>query len=417
MKAKRSTFKVLFYLKKKAERADGKVPVMIRITVDGEIAQLSAKLFVTPGLWDTAAGKVSGKSAEAVQTNPLLEQIKARIVQHYNRIMQEEDFATAEKVKNAFLGIGVMNRTLMKDYAEFNASFKIMVESGTRESSTLAKYQAVYKHLSNFLSIQKNRKDIAYKELTEQFIIDFDSYLRDIIGLSHNTVWLYTMPVLHFVREAWFNGIIKTNPFRKYEETSTSKETDRTFLTEEELTKVATVELRLAQTRLVRDMYIFCCWTGLSHTDLRSLTYAEIQKSDYDGRYWIITRRNKSEVSSNIPLLDIPLQLIEKYRGLAKGNKVFPVPSDSSCNTQLRKIALQCGIQKEFTFHSSRHTFATTVILSNGGTIESLSKMMGHKNITTTQIYAKITNEKISRDVEHIIGNLDNLQNKLSAGA
>lgn len=413
MKTRRSTFKVLFYLKKKAERADGKVPVMIRITVDGEIAQLSAKLFVTPDLWDMTAGKVSGKSTEAVQTNPLLDQIKSRIVQHYNRIMQEEDFATAEKVKNAFLGIGVMNRTLMKDYAEFNTSFKEMVDNGTRERSTLTKYRVVYNHLSDFLSIKKNRKDIAYKELTEQFIWEFDSYLRDIVGLSHNTVWMYTIPVLRFAREAWLNGLIKTNPFRKYEEASNAKESDRTFLTEEELTKVATVELRLAQTRLVRDMYLFCCWTGLSHTDLRSLTYAEIQKSDYDGRYWIITRRNKSEVSSNIPLLDIPLQLIEKYKGLAKGNKVFPVPSDSSCNNQLRKIAIQCGIHKEFTFHSSRHTFATTVILSNGGTIESLAKMMGHKNISTTQIYAKITNEKISRDVQHIIGNLDNLQNKL----
>lgn len=413
MKTRRSTFKVLFYLKKKAERADGKVPVMIRITVDGEIAQLSAKLFVTPDLWDMAAGKVSGKSTEAVQTNPLLDQIKSRIVQHYNRIMQEEDFATAEKVKNAFLGIGVMNRTLMKDYAEFNTSFKEMVDNGTRERSTLTKYRVVYNHLSDFLSIKKNRKDIAYKELTEQFIWEFDSYLRDIVGLSHNTVWMYTIPVLRFAREAWLNGLIKTNPFRKYEEASNAKESDRTFLTEEELTKLATVELRLAQTRLVRDMYLFCCWTGLSHTDLRSLTYAEIQKSDYDGRYWIITRRNKSEVSSNIPLLDIPLQLIEKYKGLAKGNKVFPVPSDSSCNNQLRKIAIQCGIHKEFTFHSSRHTFATTVILSNGGTIESLAKMMGHKNISTTQIYAKITNEKISRDVQHIIGNLDNLQNKL----
>lgn len=417
MKARRSTFKVLFYLKKKAERADGKVPVMIRITVDGEIAQLSAKLFVTPDLWDMAAGKVAGKNTEAMQTNPLLEQIKSRIVQHYNRIMQEEDFATAEKVKNAFLGIGVMNRTLMKDYEEFNASFKEMVNSGTRDRSTLTKYRSVYNHLSRFLAVKKHRKDIAYKELTDKFIQEFDSYLRDIVGLSHNTVWMYTMPVLHFVREAWMNGIIKTNPFRKYEEESKSKESDRTFLTEEELTKIATVELPLAQTRLVRDMYLFCCWTGLSHTDLRSLTYAEIQKSDYDGRYWIITRRNKSEVSSNIPLLDIPLRLIEKYRGITKGNKVFPVPSDTSCNNQLRKIAIRCGIQKDFTFHSSRHTFATTVILSNGGSIESLAKMMGHKNITTTQIYAKITNEKISRDVQQIIGNLDNLQDKLLAGA
>jgi len=413
METKRSTFKVLFYLKKKAERADGKVPVMIRITIDGDIAQLSAKLFVTPRLWDTSAGKVSGKNAEAVQVNPMLEQIKARIVQHYNRIMQEEDFATAEKVKNAFLGIGVMNRTLMKDYAEFNVAFKELVNNGTRSRSTYVKYRSVYNHLERFLSIKKNRKDIAYKELNEQFIREFDSYLRDSLGLSHNTVWMYTMPVLHFVREAWMNGIIKTNPFRKYEEESTSKESDRTFLTEEELTKLANADLPLAQTRLVRDMYLFCCWTGLAHTDLRSLTYAEIQKSDHDGRYWIITRRNKSEVSSNIPLLDIPLQIMEKYKGLAKGNKVFPVPSDTSCNNQLRKIAIKCGIHKDFTFHSSRHTFATTVVLNNGGSIEALSKMMGHKNITTTQIYAKITNEKISRDVERIIGNLNDLQGKL----
>ena len=415
MNEKKSTFKVLFYLKKKAERTDGKVPVMLRITVDGDIAQMSAKLFVTPDLWDITAGKVSGKSAEALSVNPMLEQIKARIVNHYNRILQEDDFVTAEKVKNGFLGIGVMNDTLMKDYADFNVEFEKMVKSGTRNSSTFTKYRSVFNHLTDFLKEKYNRTDIAYRELTENFINDFDSYLRDVKRLSHNTVWMYMMPLLHFTSEAWKNGIIKTDPFRNYD--SSSKETDRTFLTEEELQKVATVELRLAQTQLVRDMYLFCCWTGLSHTDIRSLTFAEIQKSDFDGKYWIITRRNKSEVSSNIPLLDIPLQIIEKYRGMAKGNKVFPVPSDKSCNTQLRKIAIQCGIYKEFTFHSSRHTFATTVILNNGCSIEALSKMMGHKNITTTQIYAKITNEKVSRDIQNIAGNLQKLQGKLQAGA
>lgn len=415
MNEKKSTFKVLFYLKKKAERADGKVPVMLRITVDGEIAQMSAKLFVTPELWDLTAGKVSGKSAEAININLLLEQIKARIVNHYNRILQEDDFVTAEKVKNAFLGIGVMNNSLMKDFSDFNIEFEKMVKSGSRSPSTYTKYKSVYTHLSNFLKEKHNRTDIAYRELTENFVNDFDAYLRDIKRLSHNTVWMYMMPLLHFTSEAWKNGIIKTDPFRNYD--SASKETDRIYLTEEELQKVATVELRLAQTQLVRDIYLFCCWTGLSHTDVCSLSFSEIQKSDFDGRYWIITRRNKSEVSSNIPLLDIPLKIIEKYKGLAKGNKVFPVPSDKSCNTQLLRIAVACGIQKEFTFHSSRHTFATTVILNNGGSIEALSKMMGHKNITTTQIYAKITNEKISRDIQNIAGNLSKLQEKLQAGA
>lgn len=353
MNEKKSTFKVLFYLKKKAERADGKVPVMLRITVDGEIAQMSAKLFVTPELWDLTAGKVSGKSAEAININLLLEQIKARIVNHYNRILQEDDFVTAEKVKNAFLGIGVMNNSLMKDFTDFNIEFEKMVKSGSRSPSTYIKYKSVYTHLSNFLKEKHNRTDIAYRELTENFVNDFDAYLRDIKRLSHNTVWMYMMPLLHFTSEAWKNGIIKTDPFRNYD--SASKETDRIYLTEEELQKVATVELRLAQTQLVRDIYLFCCWTGLSHTDVCSLSFSEIQKSDFDGRYWIITRRNKSEVSSNIPLLDIPLKIIEKYKGLAKGSKVFPVPSDKSCNTQLLRIAVACGIQKEFTFHLASH--------------------------------------------------------------
>ena len=197
MKTKRSTFKVLFYVKRTAVRvSDGKAPVMARITIDGDIATFSAKLFVTPSLWNAEAGKVSGKSAEALEINPQLEEIKARINNHYYQILRVDDFVTSEKVRNVFLGIGVMENCILKDFQTMNREFGEMVEKKLRAKSTYNKYLTVYKHLEAFMWEKGKRTDMAYKELTKDFIDDFDSYLRNEKGLSANTLWIYTMPIL-----------------------------------------------------------------------------------------------------------------------------------------------------------------------------------------------------------------------------
>lgn len=178
MKTKRSTFKVLFYVKRTAARvSDGKAPVMARITIDGDIATFSAKLFVTPSLWNAEAGKVSGKSAEALEINPQLEEIKARINNHYYQILRADDFVTSEKVRNAFLGIGVMENCILKDFQTMNREFGEMVEKKLRAKSTYNKYLTVYKHLEAFMWEKRKRTDMAYKELTKDFIDDFDSDL------------------------------------------------------------------------------------------------------------------------------------------------------------------------------------------------------------------------------------------------
>lgn len=160
-------------------------------------------------------------------------------------------------------------------------------------------------------------------------------------------------------------------------------------------------------------MFLFGCFTGLSYIDIKTLTYDKIQRMDFDGEEWIITRRTKTKVSSNVPLMEIAKELIERYKGLAEDDFVFPMPGNGTCNDYLKKIAAACNINKEVTFHLSRHTFATTVYLCNGGTIEALSKILGHKHISTTQIYAEVTNKMVSSDFRSISGNLAAMQKKV----
>lgn len=353
METKRSTFKTLFYIKKTAVRnSDGKAPIMVRITIDGKETVFSSKLFVTPGLWES--GKAKGKSAEATGINEQLKEVTTRLTNHYHRILREEDFVTAEKLRNAFLGIGVMENCILKDFENMNKEFGAMVEKGQRAKSTYNKYLTVYSHFQTFLWEKKKRTDMAYKELTKEIITDFDKYLRVEKGLCGNTLWIYTMPLLSLTDKAWRRGIVRTDPFGEY--SLEMQETDRGYLTEEELRTLAGTVFVKKQTNLVRDMFLFGCFTGLSYIDIKTLTHDKIQRMDFDGEEWIITRRTKTRVSSNVPLMEIAKELIERYKGLAGGDLVFPMPSNSTCNKHLKRIAEACGIRKDIGFHLSRHS-------------------------------------------------------------
>ena len=211
METKRSTFATSFYIKRSAVRnRDGKAPIMVKISVDGDDKAVGTKLFVTPDLWEN--GKAKGKSAEANEINGQLKEVSARLTNHYHRILREEDFVTAEKLRNAFLGVGVMENCILKDFGNMNREFGAMVEKGQRAKSTYNKYLAVYNHFKTFLWEKKKRTDMAYKELTKEIIADFDKYLRVEKGLSANTLWIYTMPLLSLTDKAWRRGIVRTDP-------------------------------------------------------------------------------------------------------------------------------------------------------------------------------------------------------------
>lgn len=395
---KRSTFKLLFYLKKNEPKKNGNVPVMGRITIDGTPKSFSTKLDINPNNWDLRHGRVLGKSAQALNTNLKLDNIRVRINKIYDDMLKDEGFATSQKVKLSFLGVGVMDDAILKVFKDQNEDFKRMVSKGKRSQNTYNKYKTVYNHLSEFIRERYHREDMAFRELTSDFIREFDFFLRIDKECTHNTVWVYTMPVIALAELAIKKGLIRQNPFEDYE--ISMEETDRSYLLKENVEKLMLLKPSKSKYELVKDLFIFSCFTGFSYIDIQKLKWSNIQ-SFFDGHQWIISRRKKSDVASNVRLLEIPKRIIEKYRGVTRNEYVFPVPSNATCNSHVKKLIEEAEIvtEQKVTFHTARHTFAT-MFLTEGVPLESLSKMMGHKNISTTQIYAKITSQKISKDMD-----------------
>lgn len=396
----KSTFSTIFYLKRLAVKKDGTVPIMGRITVDGTQTQFSCKLNIHPDLWDTKAGRATGRSTVALETNRMLDKMRVKINQHYQEIMDRDNFVTAEKVKNAFLGLEHRFRTLMTVYEQYLKDYKKLCDEKMKSVKTYEKYVTVYNHLKDFLYQRYHLKDIALKELTLAFIKDFDMYLRTERHCCNNTVWIYTAPLRTMVNVALDNEWLTRDPFRKYE--IEKEETTRIFLNKDEIARLLDTPMKNAKQELIRDLFLFCTFTGLAFADLYNLSEENL-RTYFDDHLWINIPRQKTNVVSNIRLLDIPHRLINKYRDLATDGKVFPVPSYQVCLYNIQHpIAKRCGITKHLTWHVSRHTMATEVCMTNGVPIETVSSILGHKSIKTTQVYAKITKEKLNRDMERL---------------
>ena len=403
----KSTFSTIFYCKKQVVKNDGTSPIMGRITIDGTQTQFSCKLTINPKIWDAKTGRATGRSTMALETNRMLDKIRVKINGHYQEIMDRDNYVTAEKVKNAFLGLEHRQYTLLKVFERYNEDYEKLYEAGMKSKSSLSKYQTVYKHLKEFIYQRYHLSDIALKELTPAFITDFDMFLRVDKHCCNNTVWIYTCPLRTMVSIAINNGWLVRDPFCDYE--IQKEDTERGWLTREEINLLMNGKLKNAKQELVRDLFLFCCFTGLSFTDMRNLS-TENLRTYFDDHLWIYMHRQKTGVQSNIRLLDIPLQIIEKSKGLGKGDKVFPVPAYMTCLYGINAVAKRCGITKRLTWHLARHTMATEICLTNNVPIETVSSILGHKNIKTTQIYAKITKEKLNKDMENLSAHLENIQ-------
>lgn len=402
----RSTFKILFYLKRNAPKKSGLVPVMCRITVNGKISQFSCKLDVEEKLWNVQSGKMSGKSLASQEANRMLDKIRVGVTKAYQEISDKDNYVTAEKVRNAFLGMGQNHKTLLAVFRQHNEDYAKQVGK-MKSQRSYWKYCTAYNHLSEFIKQRYKMSDIALKELTPAFITDFELFLRIEKNRCTNTIWSYMMPLKRMVYMSINNGWLQRDPFYAY---SISPEpTKRGFLTKEEIALLINGKFKKQSYELIRDLFIFCTFTGLTFIDMYNLTTGNLQTS-FDGHLWIKTNRQKTGVESDIRLLDVPLRIIRKYEGMAEGDKLLPVPCYANCKYGLKVIAKKCGIEKNVTWHMSRHSYATTVCLSNDVPIETLSKMLGHRSIRTTQIYAKITGEKISRDMELLSQKIESME-------
>ena len=392
----RSTFRIAFYVNRNKEK-NGQVPVLGRITISGTIAQFSCKQSINPKLWDAKSNHAVGKSAPALKLNRTLDNIRAQITKHYQTLSDKKSYVNAEMVRNAWQGIGSEFDTLLGAFDKHNREF-VKRTGKDRSKATYDKYLIVRNHLADFIKLQYKRNDLHLKELNEDFIKNFRFYLQHRLGLASSTSRLYCIPLKMMVTKAHNSGIISSNPFAGYLLPQEIKE--RGYLSEDELKLLMLLKLDHPQHEIVRDIFIFAAFTGLSYIDIKNLTIDKIVKLS-DGSMWIITQREKTKTPIKVKLLDIPLKLIEKYEKLCRSENVFPVPSNRTCNLSLQKMAPACKITKHLHFHVARHSFAT-LALTKGVSLESVSKILGHTKITTTQIYAKITNEKISKDMDRM---------------
>lgn len=403
----RSTFRILFYLKRNAPKSNGLVPVMCRITVNGKISQFSCKLDVDEKHWDVKTGRMTGRSVVALEANRMLDKIRVGINKAYQDICDKDNYVTAEKVRNAFLGMGMNHETLLAVFRQYNEDYAKQVGK-IKSQRSYWKYCTVYNHLSEFIRQRYKVSDIALKELAPAFITDFELFLRTEKNHCTNTIWSYMMPFKRIIYMSINNGWLQRDPFYAY--SITKEETKRGFLSKEEIKMLIEGSFKKKSYELIRDLFIFCCFTGLSWTDMANLTKENLQTS-FDGHLWIKTNRQKTGTETNLRLLEVPLRIIKKYEGCSEDGKLLPVPCYPNCKNGIKVIAKKCGIEKNVTWHMSRHSFATTVCLSNDMPIETLSKMLGHRSIRTTQIYAKITAEKVSNDMEKLSQALASMEN------
>ena len=400
---RRATFSVLFYANKSKVK-DGIVPVMGRITINGTQSQFSCKRSIPLSLWDAKGNCAKGRTREALDLNRDLDNIKAQIIKHYQHLSDREAFVTAEMVRNSYQGFGSEYETLLRAFDKDCESLKRRVGKD-RALGTYKLQVRSRNYVADFLQMNFRRTDISMQELTPDFIKEFAVYLANDRHLAKSTIWLTCMHLKGVVGRAHDNGKIQRNVFAQFHISPKCKE--RTFLTEEELKTVMTHEFEDAHLAFVRDLFVFMNFTALSFVDLKELTTDNIV--EVNGEKWIVGKRHKTGVPYQVKLLEVPLQIIERYRDHPKENpkSVFGEVNYWSVCKKLKPVMKECGIDKPISAHCARHGFAT-MALTNGMPIESVSRVLGHTNIVTTQIYAKITTQKLDND-------LTMLGNKLNA--
>ena len=398
----KSIFRVVFYLRSNYVNKEGKTSVMLRIYLNNERLSLgSTGISVKSSQWDKEKERIKGRTTEALNTNLQLDNIASGLQSIFRRI-EMSDVVSLERIKSEFLGKKEEIDTLMQLFEKHNGDVAKQVGVSVGKA-TLQKYNVCKRHFSEFLEKQYKRSDLKLTELTYVVVREFDLYLRTEVGQNPNTATktMKTFKTITLLGQKM--GVLLHDPFMNHR--FHIEPVNRGFLTDEEILCIAHKQINIPRLELIRDIFIFSCFTGLAYIDVSNLTPDHIVT--LGDKQWIMTQRQKTSVETNVLLLDIPKAIIAKYGGKTYRNgKLFPMLTNQKTNSYLKEIADICGIKKNLTFHLARHTFAT-MSLSKGVPMESVSKMLGHTNIRTTQIYARITNKKIEHDMEELADKLD----------
>ena len=397
------SFGLQFYLKKSKYDKDGEVTIYMRITVNGNSCEISTKRKCEPQKWNAVAGRVDGKTESAKSLNAYMEVLQRKVYEKRKFLLENDHQVSAENIKTLLHGeeLNQHKYMLMEIFTYHNQQ---MGELVGREFApgTYERYCTSYKHTLSFLQWKYNVTDIDINQLNFEFITEYEFWLKSTRKCDHNTTMKYLSNFRKIINRCIRNGWLQRDPFLGFK--MTKREVERIALTEFELQALALKQFSIERLSVVRDIFLFSCYSGLAYADVKKLKRSEIFIG-IDGQKWLFSKRQKTDIAVRIPLLPSALTIIDLYASNPQclaGNRVLPVLSNQKMNAYLKEIADLCCITKNLTYHIARHTFATTVTLSNGVPIETVSKMLGHRNLKTTQHYAKILDIKISEDMKSL---------------
>lgn len=398
-----TTFSVIFYTRKSRSNAE-KLNLFARITVNSRRSEISLKRCTLLLKWDSNKNRARGSSYKTKVLNTYLDQQYSRLMDCHKELLEEGKVITSNAVKARYLGLDDNHKTLTELIAYHNTNMVSILKYGTMKN-----YYTTEKYLLKFLNKAPKVDDLYLKQLNYRFICDFEQFLRAYknqkkeLVLSNNGVMKHMERFKKMVNLAVKLEWIPKNPFNQFQ--LKFDKFDRQFLTERELELIENTHYSNERLERVKDCFIFSCYTGLSYVDVKQLTPNQITRG-IDNRHWIFTKREKTNETVKIPILPKALKIIDKYRESSEsiGSKyILPLCSNQKANKYLKEIAKDCSIHKNVTFHVARHTFATTVMLSNGVPIETVSKLLGHNKLSTTQIYARVVESKISEDITNLL--------------
>jgi site-specific recombinase XerD len=393
------SFSLLFYLKKPKAYKGGSLAIYARITINGKRSELSTGIKCLPDKWNSNGGKPLGHGDDAKLIQKHLDTVKRKVYEAHHKLVLKNTEITTEGLKNEYFGVSEKSRNIIEIFQDHNSKMAALL-GHEFAPGTLERYKTTLKHTVDFLQWKFKVSDMDIKAINHAFIADYDFYLRTVRKCANNSTVKYLKNFNKIIRICLANDWIDKNPFANYK--AKVKEVERIYLSKEELESVMNKDFRTKRLSQIRDIFVFSCYTGLAYVDVKKLDKSQIVLG-IDGEKWIYTHRQKTDTQSNIPLLPVAQSILDKYQDdvecINKG-KVLPVLSNQKMNEYLKEIAALCGIDKDFSYHTARHTFATTVTLSNGVPIESVSKMLGHKDLKITQHYAKILNSKVSEDMK-----------------
>ena len=401
----RTTFGLLFYIRRDKTNKRGEAPVFMRLTINGERADASIKRFIEPHAWNSAKGKANEKSRGGKDLNLYLDAISANILRIQRDLELDKKEVSAQIILNRYLGKEQSDRhTLMEVFRAHNEKCRAL--SGiSLAPATVIRYETTLRLTEEFLQKNYKKEDCYLDEVTNQFIEDFEFFLKTVRRCCHNTTTKYLLNFKKIIRIALAKGWMKKDPFAQVH--FHFEPVEREFLEKQELKAMLNKEITITRLAQVRDIFCFCCLTGLAFTDVQQLK-AEHLVADIHGKIWIRKARQKTKNMCNIPLLDEAQKIIDRYREhpyCQTRGVLLPVCSNQKMNSYLKELADICGIRKNLSTHCARHTFAT-LTLASGATIDNVAKMLGHANVNMTRRYAKVLDSSIMRDMEAVAENM-----------